>query len=395
MKRLMNILLVVGGTAVSCFILFWQNSLSVPSYAVYDCQPGKQHGSFYLYAKRFFFFLSLLAVSCLAGSMSPIPVKSSLMRIVPGTVQTVKTDSTDAFVNQAETAASSTELIVIGDGGLELLLDWPVTAVNYLFTLHGDGRPAYEYEQIVVENGRFRHSDGRDVTLQVAQLLTSLTGLEPVENIRHANLWTDDYPEWFVTVAGADSRSLLIYSESVGFRGHAPWYVQVEGQLYRQISGDIGFALYDLVSVKVQNYFSLEGRPYDETSLDLDNRNMIYRGADRISGLLPIARSLEYTFNPASNRLSGTFIITSRENYETSSQAITLATQIRIVLPDGSDQRCVPNVAEVLSRVATRWFFDCSLLSDAVPDVVPVEISFNTTTETILTSAGSLRLRDQ
>ncbi len=338
--------------------------------------------------KQVVFCLSLMIIGWLSGCVPPAPVEAFFGATATPTVLAELQTVPDLILPDP---------LVVGETGLALSPEWEVgvTAVNYLFTWYGDGLPAYEYEQIVAENGRFMHGSGRDITRQVTQLLASLTGLEPVDKVQPVNLWTDDYPEWTVEVMGADGRSLLIYSESTGLRGHAPWYVQAGDQLYRQTSGDIGFALHDLVSEEVQDYFTLEGRPFDETYLDIDGRSTLYRGADKITGLLPVARSLEYTFSPSSNRLSGTFIIESGEAYEISSQAITMATQMRIILPDGPDQLCVPNVAEALSPDTTRWFFDCSLLSNAVLEVVPVEISFGTRTETILTSTGSLRLRDR
>ena len=133
-------------------------------------------------------------------------------------------------------------------------------------------------------------------------------------------------------------------------------------------------------------------RPFGETMLAVNGRSSLYRDVDEISGLLPIARTLEYVYDAEDQRLSGTFILGLGGDDESSTQEIAAATQMQIIPADGPVQHCVPNVVEHISDDTTLWFFDCAFLSETVPEIVEVTISFNTTAGTVLTSSGQIRL---
>src|SRR5690606_13578766 len=102
-------------------------------------------------------------------------------------------------------------------------------------------------------------------------------------------------------------QTILLYSESTGFRGHAPWYVQIGSQLYQQTNGEIGFALYPLVSPTAQTYFSLDEALFDETMLEPGTRPSIFSSPVAVMGLLPVARSFTYQLDAAANSLTGSF----------------------------------------------------------------------------------------
>ena len=316
----------------------------------------------------------------------------------PGTMADIDPEQEYAFGFQPESAAdlpaadSPSDIFVVGAEGLDLSPKWEVKSVNYLFTWIGEAPPAYEYEQIVAANGRFQHSNGSDVTQQVEQLLASLNSLTPTDKVRYTNLWTDDYPEWFVEIAFADGRSLLVYSESTGFRGHAPWYVQADGQLYRQTNGDIGFALYDLLSEDMQDYFTLDEPPFDEALLDPGARSTIYyRGSD-FSGLLPLATNLTYGLDLASSSLRGVFILQNDKEWETSTHPVASVAQMQMTLPDGQIQLCTLTPEEEEEYQITRWYFDCPLPADVLPISLPAEIQLETVTDQLLTSYGQINL---
>ncbi|MEZ4644909.1 MAG: hypothetical protein R3E31_19625 [Chloroflexota bacterium] len=309
----------------------------------------------------------------------------------PDHVTNIDLDQVYAFGFQAETAVSVPDLFVEGASGLDVAADWSVTAVNYLFKWIGDGWSAYEFEQIEGVNGRFIHANGRDMTSQVAQLRASLTGLEPVDEVSFVNSWTDDYPEWYVELVGENGRSVLLSSDSTGFRGHAPWYVLVDGQLYRQTSGDIGFAVYDLVSEDAQDYFTLNAPAFVEEQLEPGARSSIFYGAPDISGLLPIAANLAYGIDAASGNLQGTFVFMDYADYDTSTYPITGAQQMQITLPDGQVQLCDLQPEETEYRT-TIWHFSCSLPASSLPLSVNVAVQLTTSTERVLISQGQINL---
>lgn len=299
-----------------------------------------------------------------------------------------------AFGFQAETAVSTPNLLVTGTNGLTLSPDWPVTAVNTLFTWIGDGAAAYEFEQIGLADGRFIHPNGSDVTTWVQVLLASLTALEPVRRLSYVNAWTDDYPAWYVELVGADSRTVLIYSESTGFRGHAPWYVQVGDQFYRQTNGDIGYALYDLASNDVQRYFSLDQPAFEKSRLEPGGRDTIFQRGLNFTGLLPVAKSLAYEVDPASSRLHGDFVLRDYAEKDSSTHAITGVHQMMVTPPDSQAQICIMS-PELQEYGNTIWHFDCPLPADGSATVVFATIQFTTTTDFILVDTGQIYLDTQ
>ena len=319
----------------------------------------------------------------------------------PSTVKNVQPDEEYAFGFQPEEASPGaepngvTDLFTAGEDGWQFAEPGAVTAVNYLFTWIGEAPPAYEHEQIEAANGRFIHANGADVTEAVGHLLANLHNLTPVNGLRRTNLWTDDYPKWLVDVRLEDGRSLLIYSESTGFRGHAPWYVLVDGQLYLQTSGDIGFALYDLVSEEVQEHFTLEAQPYDEALLEFGASAAIYRDGVNVQGLLPIAPSLTIDLDRNGQTLRGLFILRPRREYETSTIPILGVTEMQLTLPDGTIQPCSISGEKDETYQHTTWSFHCDLTAVPLAKSIAVAISFHTTTEKVLTTTGQIDLGNQ
>lgn len=289
------------------------------------------------------------------------------------------------------TPLSNSNLLVPGEDGLQLAADLPITAVNYLFAWYGEAPPAYEYEQLVMADGRFQHGSKGDVTAQVAQLGSSLTALTPVDTVRNTYLWTDDYPEWHIEIQLADGRSLLIYSESTGFRGHAPWYILADGQLYWQTNGDIGFAVYDLLTEEAQDYFRLDELPFDAALLEPDERSTIYHKLPaQFSGLLPLASSFEYELDQINNIFSGTFVTNFDQvrEYDTSSDPLQTVRQMQV----GGEAQMQPctleSVADEYDNVI--WSFTCPLPATSEADVLQIEVSFDTVNGNVLTSTGQL-----
>jgi hypothetical protein len=282
---------------------------------------------------------------------------------------------------------------MVGGDGFDLSPAWAVTAVNYLFQGYGIAWPGYEFEQIRLVNGRFRHANGSDITPQIERFLASLTGLTPVDEIQVVNLWSDDYPEWYVEIVGQDGRSLLVYSENTGFRGHAPWYVQIDEQFYRQINGDIGFAVHDLVSIDIQGYFTLDAPAFDEEQMGAERRSAIFHQQQDFSGLLPLAINLVYHIDPVSGSLRGSFTLNYAQT-DTSTHRITNATQMDLTLPDDQLQSChlAPEEMAANQLTATTWNFDCPLPANILPFSMGVAVQLNTYTEQLITTVGQINL---
>jgi hypothetical protein len=286
----------------------------------------------------------------------------------------------------------ATDLLIADEAGYTLRSDWAVAQVNYLFEWYGEATPVWEYEQIIAAaNNQFHHSNGTEVTASVSQLLASLHGLSPVNEVRYTNLWTDDYPKWLVQIIGADGQPILLYSESTGFRGHAPWYVQIGSQLYQQTNGDIGFALYPLVSETAQAYFSLDEAPFDETMLEPDVRPSIFSTPVTVMGLLPVARSLTYQQDAAANTLNGSFIWnTGHIEYDTSSHPITGIATITLLLPNGEAHACTVNhTPDATTPQFSHWSFVCPLPATNPVDTLRLQMSFTTQTGELLTAEGT------
>ena len=318
----------------------------------------------------------------------------------PGRIDEVDLTEEYTFGFQPEggvdTAVTATDLFVAGESGLLLVPNLPVTAINYLFTWSGEWDPIYEYEQIAEADGRFQHGSKGDVTSQVEQLVASLTALTPVENVRYTNLWTDDYPEWHIELQLADGRSLLIYSESTGFRGHAPWYILAEGQLYWQTNGDIGFAVYDLLTEAAQAYFSLDEQPFDEALLEPSERSTIYyRLPSRFSGLLPLASSLAYEVDQTNHSFSGTFVTDYErvQEYDTSSNPVQTVRQMQVGSADQM-QLCTLETAVGEYEYLT-WSFNCPLPAANESGLLHIEVNFETANGGELTSTGQIPLQNQ
>lgn len=314
----------------------------------------------------------------------------------PQKVDYLSTNSDYRFGFQPESEASlpTDSLLVVGDDGFALSAAWPVTAVNTLFTWVGEGPAANEFEQIELADGRFIHPNGTDVTTQVQALLVSLTDLEPVDTLSYVNAWTDDYPAWYLELVGKDGRTVLIYSESTGFRGHAPWYVQIGDQFYSQVNGDLGFAVYDLVSEDVQDYFSLDEADFDQTWLEPGGRTTIFWRGLNFTGLLPVAPTLNYQVDPASGRLQGHFAMRDYGEYDSSTHPIIGVAQMTVTLPDGQAQDCLVT-PEAFEFGETVWLFDCPLPAAGLATAVAVTLQFTTATEYALVTTGHIYLANQ
>ncbi len=295
------------------------------------------------------------------------------------------------FQPLTETFAAATDLLIADEAGYTLRPDWAVAQVNYLFEWYGEAMPVWEYEQIAAANNQFHHSNGTEVTSSVSQLLASLHGLLPVSEVRHTNLWTDDYPEWLVQIVGADGQTILLYSESTGFRGHAPWYVQIGSQLYQQTNGEIGFALYPLVSPTAQTYFSLDEALFDETMLEPGARPSIFSSPVAVMGLLPVARSFTYQLDAAANSLTGSFFWnTGHIEYDTSTHPITGVATIDLLLPGGEKHACtLSNAPDATTPQFIHWSFACPLPAALTVDTLRLQVSFTTRTGELLMAEGT------
>ena len=311
-------------------------------------------------------------------------------------VENLDPDETYAFGFQAETAVSSSDLFVAGENGLAFSSVSPVTAVNYLFTWVGESEPIYEYEQIPVANGRFQHGSKGDVTAQVEQLVASLTALTPADSIRYTNLWTDDYPDWHIEIQLADGRSLLLYSQSTGFRGHAPWYIMADGQLYRQTSGDIGFAVYDLLTEEAQDYFSLDQQAFDEALLESSERATIYyRLPSQFFGLLPLASSLKYEVDLANAIFSGTFVANYDwgQEFDNSSNPIQTVRQMQV---GSADEMQLCTLESAVSEYGyVTWSFSCPLPAANGLGTLQIAVDFEAVNGGEFTSTGQIPLQTQ
>lgn len=297
----------------------------------------------------------------------------------------VKAEATDT------TPPTDDSRLVNSENGYELVSTWPVSQVNYLFEWYGENIPVWEYEQITVRDGRFIHGNSTDVTTEIEQLLTSVHGFSPVDEVVWTNLWTDDYPEWYVEIVGQDGRSILLFSESTGFRGHAPWYAQIDGQIYRQTNGDLGFALFNLVSDKAKNYFSLDEQPFDENLIEPGGRPYIYAKQTNFTGLLPIAKTFEYVLSNSANVLTGRFYWDNDiSEYDTSSQPLIGIEAIQFIRPNGEAQSCTfENAQDPEFESFTLYTFHCSYPSEMVK-TGSIRITFTTSAGIPLVLKGNL-----
>ncbi len=278
------------------------------------------------------------------------------------------------------------ELIIPGQGGYQLMVDWEPEKIEFLYMWAGIMDQAFDYRVIEAKDGAYTR-DGNAVAAEelealqknILDLLNSISDLQPVqfplETINHY----DDYPRWAVELTAAGGQKLAIFSTSNGSEGYGPWNVYSNGRLFARYDGALWNPIRRLFPHErgkpMVSFFPGGGTPgatvYATAELPIGLR-------EGFSLPLYIRDRFEYTTDPQAGEIRGT--VYGREltwGPPIESEALTGLSAIDLTQPDGKKLPCTIEPADPNNIYKAIWNFTCQVgvLQVGEPYRFPISIA--------------------
>lgn len=334
--------------------------------------------------------VSILALGCGIIPVSPPPVASPQPSPIPTDAPTATPGPGPAWNLRDLGDSSRPALLTSAADGYALDPAWPVQQVEYVFKWWGLAKPIFDYQRLELSGSAYTAMT-RTVPAQAVQaLVQAINHLTPmpvmVEGLSH----TDDYPSRAVELTGTDGQRILLLSGSTANPNAAPWNVLYNGKLYAQLDGGIGLALNGLFGqaggFPAAAFFPGGQKPNTIVFASAGWPNQVIAG---FNGLLPIADSFEYGFDPKLQRLRGT-IVGRSSILGFGNMVIGTVTGLSSVRVGGD--ACAIDPIATADVAGAAWTFSCPLgpKTPASPRALSITVALSTDAGVPLTTTGAL-----
>jgi hypothetical protein len=286
------------------------------------------------------------------------------------------------------------ELFIEQAGSFTLDPNWKVDRVEFVYKWWGNGDPVMDYQYLFPAGGNFTHNSGKTVSKEtLAELLGSLTDLQPEPGMLSSLTHADDFHAWYIEINGADGETVLVQSTSNSRKDGAPWNVYYNGHYYAQFG--------DTLLLAIQKVFPHE--PYDDATAFSEaypSSKVVYNveredvtGFPSYTGLLPLRGDFEYF---AGEEGDGLFLFIRSEGFtgfipDTVKSVITSVSRVEIATADNPRLRCSISGARS-SYMGEGWTVLCPVDQPEGETTfrLPVQIQFSTSAGQNFTTKGVL-----
>ncbi len=334
--------------------------------------------------------VSILTLGCGIIPVSPPPSASPQPSPIPTPAPTATPTPGAGWGLRELGDPARPALLTRGADGFALDPAWSAQQVEYVFKWWGLAKPIFDYQRLELTGGAYTGLT-RTVPAQAVQaLIQAINHLTPMPMMVDGLSHTDDYPSRAVELLGTDGQRLLLLSSSTANPDAAPWNLLYNGKFYVQLDGGIGRALNGLFGqaggFPAASFHPGGQKPNTIVFASSGWPNQVAAGFD---GLLPIADSFRYVFDPKLQRLRGT-IVGRSSILGIGNMVIGTVTGLSSVNVGG--EACAIDPIQTDDVAGAAWTFSCPLgpKTPTAPRALPISVALSTDAGVPLTTTGSL-----